>query len=85
MLNNTIIFFRFCLQLIVIFEDYTNKRYKESYLGIESVVKFMETCTFDESNKQSSDVYHHIARSTNAYIALTLKIDTENVNINISL
>jgi len=80
--NETIIFFRFFLQLIVIYEDYMSKRYKESYLEIETIVTFMETCTFDESNKQCSDAYHHIAQATKVFIALTLKIDSEKVNIN---
>ncbi|XP_060870952.1 uncharacterized protein LOC132945272 isoform X2 [Metopolophium dirhodum] len=77
--ENEFNFYRFYLQLIVIYEDYMSKRYKESYSGIESVVKFMKTCTFDKLNKQNSDVYHHIAQATNAYIALTLKIDSENL------
>lgn len=42
----------------------------------------METCKFDESNEQYSDAYYHIACATNAYIALTLKIDSEKVNLN---
>lgn len=42
----------------------------------------METCKFDESNEQYSDAYYHIAHATNAYIALTLKIDSEKVNFN---
>jgi len=57
-----------------------SERYKESYLNIESIVKFMETCKFDESDKQYSDAYHHIARATSVFIALTLKIDSEKVN-----
>eukprot|EP00102_Acyrthosiphon_pisum_P021228 XP_016658438.1 PREDICTED: uncharacterized protein LOC107883282 [Acyrthosiphon pisum] len=77
--ENEFNFYRFYLQLIVIHEDYTSKRYKESYVGIETIVKFMETCTFDESNKQNFNVYHHIAQATNAYISLTLKIDSENL------
>jgi len=59
-----------------------SKRYMESYLGIETIVTFMETCKFDESNQQYSDTYHHIARATKAYIALTLKIESKKVNIN---
>jgi len=42
----------------------------------------MKTCKFDESNEQYSDAYYHIACATNAYIALTLKIDSEKVNLN---
>lgn len=68
---------RFYLQLIVSYELYISKNYKESYLEIESVLKFIETCKFDESNEQYSDAYYHIARATNAYIALTLKIDSK--------
>jgi len=51
-------------------------------MEIESVLKCMETCKFDESNEQYSDAYYHIAHATNAYIALTLKIDSEKVNLN---
>jgi len=74
------LFFRFYLQLVATYELYINKSYQESYLEIESVLKFMETCTFDESSKQYSDAYYHIARATNAYIALTLKIDSDKVS-----
>ncbi|XP_016657442.1 uncharacterized protein LOC107882879 [Acyrthosiphon pisum] len=73
------VFYRFFLQLITIHEDYMSERYKESYLNIESIVKFMETCKFNESDKQYSDAYHHIARATNVFIALTLKIDSEKL------
>ncbi|KAL5240437.1 hypothetical protein ACI65C_007847 [Semiaphis heraclei] len=64
---------RFYLQLVATYELYNNKRYKESLLEIESVVKYLDACVFDESNQQYSDAYHHIAQATNAYIALTLK------------
>ncbi|XP_016657447.1 uncharacterized protein LOC100571226 [Acyrthosiphon pisum] len=70
---------RFYSQLVICYELYNSKSYKESYLEIESVVKFLETCKFDESNEQYSDAYHHIARATYAYIALTLKIDSEKL------
>jgi len=80
--SEIILFFRFYLQLIVSYELYINKSYKESYLEIENVVKFMETCKYDESNEQYSDAYNHIARATLAYIALTLQIDSEKVNYN---
>lgn len=72
-------FIRFNLQLVASYELYNSKSYEESYLEIESVVQFMETCKFDESNKQYADAYHHIARSTKEYIALTLKIDSEKL------
>ena len=49
-------------------------------MEIESVVKFLETCKFDESDQQYSDAYHHIGQATYAYIALTLKIGSEKVN-----
>lgn len=78
--NEIILFFRFYLQLIVSYELYMNKSYKESYWEMENVVKFMETCKYDESNEQYSDAYNHIAHTTLAYIALTLKIDSEKVN-----
>lgn len=42
----------------------------------------METCKYEESDEQYSDAYYHIACATNAYIALTLKIDSEKVNFN---
>lgn len=74
---------RFYLQLIVCYELYINKSYKESYLEIENVVKFMETCKYDESNKQYSEAYNHIARATLAYIALTLEIDSEKLLMNL--
>jgi len=77
--------YRFYLQLVASFELYNRKLYKESYLEIESVVKFLETCKFDESNEQYADAYHHIARASNAYIALALKIDSEKVNFNYCL
>lgn len=80
--SEIILFFRFYLQLIVSYELYINKSYKESYWEIENVVKFMETCKYDESNEQYSDAYNHIARATLAYIALTLQIDSEKVNYN---
>ncbi|CAI6343167.1 unnamed protein product [Macrosiphum euphorbiae] len=70
---------KFYLQLVASYELYNSKRYKESYLEIENVVKFLETCKFDESNEQYADAYHHIARASNAYIALTLKIDSEKL------
>ncbi|XP_025197118.1 uncharacterized protein LOC112595929 [Melanaphis sacchari] len=68
---------RFYLQLIVIYELYIKKSYKESYLEIENVVKFLEMCKFDESNEHYSNAYYHIAHATIAYIALSLKIDSE--------
>jgi len=42
----------------------------------------MKTCKFDESNVQYSNAYCHIADATYAYIALSLKIDSEKVNFN---
>jgi len=75
-----ILFFRFHLQLVASYELYNSKRYEESYLEIKSVVKYLETCKFDESNEQYTSAYCHIAWATNAYIALTLKIDSEKVN-----
>ncbi|XP_060878757.1 uncharacterized protein LOC132951078 isoform X2 [Metopolophium dirhodum] len=70
---------RFYSQLVVCYELYNIKSYKESYLEIESVVKFLETCKFNESNQQYSDAYRHIGQATYAYIALTLKIDSEKL------
>jgi len=49
---------------------------------IENIVKFMKSCKFDESNRQYSDAYYHIAHTTHVYIALSLKIDSEKVNFN---
>ncbi|CAI6353710.1 unnamed protein product [Macrosiphum euphorbiae] len=72
-------FSRFYLQLTTIYEHYMSKRYMESYLEIETMVTFMETCKFDESNQQYSDAYHHIARATKAFIASTLKIDSKKL------
>ncbi|XP_022179430.1 uncharacterized protein LOC111040046 isoform X1 [Myzus persicae] len=74
---------RFYLQLVASYELYISKSYQESYLEIERVLKLMETCKFDESNEQYSDAYYHIAHATNAYIALTLKIDSEKLLRNI--
>ncbi|KAL4141617.1 hypothetical protein QTP88_004228 [Uroleucon formosanum] len=70
---------RFYLQLVATYELYNSKRYKESYSEIENIVKFMETCKFDESNELYSSAYHHIARATYAYIAFTLKMDAEKL------
>ncbi|XP_022178163.1 uncharacterized protein LOC111039142 [Myzus persicae] len=69
---------RFYLQLIVSYELYIRKSYKESYLEIERVIKFLETCAFNE-HKQYADAYHHIARATYACIALMLPIDSEKL------
>lgn len=71
--------YRFYLQLVASYELYNSKRYKESYLEVESIVKFLETCKFKEYNEHYADAYHHIARATNAYIALTLQIDSKKV------
>jgi len=46
------------------------------------MVKFVESCEFGEVHEQYSDVYIHIARATNAYVALTLNLDHEKVNFN---
>ncbi|XP_016658449.1 uncharacterized protein LOC100575167 [Acyrthosiphon pisum] len=81
--DNEFNFSGFYLQLIAIYEHYMSKRYMESYLGIETIVTFMETCKFDESNQQYSDAYHHIARATKAYIASTLKIDSKKLLIDV--
>ncbi|KAL5240440.1 hypothetical protein ACI65C_007850 [Semiaphis heraclei] len=70
---------RFYLQLVASYELYNRKHYEESYSEMKSSVKYLETCKFDESNEQYSDVYFHIARATTAYIALTLKIDPEKL------
>ncbi|XP_026822086.1 uncharacterized protein LOC113560423 [Rhopalosiphum maidis] len=74
---------RFYLQLIVSYELYISKSYKESYLEIENIVKFMKSCKFDESNGQYSDAYYHIAHATHAYIALSLKNDSEELLKNV--
>jgi exonuclease VII small subunit len=73
------LYFRFYLQLIICYELYLNKSYEESLLEIENVVKYLETCIFDESNEQYSDAYNHIARATNAYIAITLNQESDKV------
>lgn len=51
-------------------------------MEIENVVKYMEACKYDESNEQYSDAFSHIAQTTNAYIALALNRNYENVNFN---
>uniref|UniRef100_A0A2S2PAG1 Uncharacterized protein n=1 Tax=Schizaphis graminum TaxID=13262 RepID=A0A2S2PAG1_SCHGA len=74
------------LEMIIDKEDEYNlnsKSYKESYLEIENIVKFMKSCKFDESNEQYSDAYYHIAYATHAYIALSLKIDSEKLLKNV--
>lgn len=59
--------------------------YEESLKEIESVVKFIESCKYDESNEQYSDAFNHIVRTTHDYIALTLNRKSESVNLNYSL
>lgn len=57
------------------------KAIRESLLEIENIVKCLKSFECDEANlMQYSDVYNHIARSTNAYIALTLNLDIEKVS-----
>lgn len=73
--------FRFYLQLIISYELYVSESYEESLLEIESIVKSMETYKFDDSNQQYSDAYYHVARSTNAFIALTLNVNCDEVNL----
>lgn len=50
-------------------------------MEVENIVKSIETNTFNDSNEQYSDACNHIARATNAYIALSLNLDSENVNL----
>lgn len=54
--------------------------YEESLLEIQSVLKTMESCKFDETNAEYIDAWKHIIRSTYAYIAITLNLDSEKVN-----
>lgn len=76
------LFFRFYLQLIIVYELYMCGSYDESLKEIENVVKFIESCKYDESNEQYSDAFNHIVRTTNAYVAITLNRNSENVNLN---
>lgn len=70
---------RFYLQLVASYELYNSKSYKESYLEIQGAVKYLKNCKFDKSNVQYFDAYYHITQATNAYVALTLKIDSEKL------
>lgn len=67
--------------MIISYELYVSKSYEESLLEIESIVKSMETYKFDDSNEQYSDAYYHVARATNAFIALTLNLNCDEVNL----
>lgn len=66
--------------MITTYELYVRGSYEESLLEVENIVKSIETCTFDDSDEQYSDACNHIVRATNAYIALSLNLDSENVN-----
>ncbi|CAH1724475.1 unnamed protein product [Aphis gossypii] len=70
---------RFYLQLVACYELYNNKSYQESYLEIQGAVKYLEKYKFDKSIVQYFDAYYHITQATNAYVALTLKIDSEKL------
>lgn len=70
------------MQLTIIYEQYTCKNYEKSLLEIESILLYLKSCKFDDSNKQYSEAYNHIAWATYSYIALTLNRDFEKVNMN---
>lgn len=70
--------------MIIVYELYMYGSYDESLKEIESVVEFIDSCKYNESNEQYSDAFNHIARTTNAYVAITLNRNSENVNINYS-
>lgn len=70
--------------MIIAYELYMCGSYDESLKEIESVVKFIESCKYDDSNEQYSDAFNHIVRTTNSYIALTLNHNYENVKSNYS-
>lgn len=67
------------LQLITAYELYDSGNYKESFQEIESLVRHMDLCTFNESDKQYIDAFNHIVRSTYAYIALSINMDYSEV------
>lgn len=62
------------------FELYNNRSYEKSLKEIEGVVKSLDSCTFDDSYKQYSNSFNHIARSTYAYIGLSMNVDSKKVN-----
>jgi len=68
--------------LIACYELYETENYEQSLLEIENIIKSMDTLKLDELFDQYLSAYIHIARATNAYIALTLNRDYEKVNIN---
>ncbi|KAE9528198.1 hypothetical protein AGLY_012620 [Aphis glycines] len=70
---------RFYLQLVASYELYNSRSYRESYLEIQGAVKYLKKCKFDKSIVQYFYAYHHITQATNAYVALTLKIDSEKL------
>ncbi|XP_025425242.1 uncharacterized protein LOC112694091 [Sipha flava] len=74
---------RFCLQLIISYELYNRKNYEKSLLEIESMFLYLKSCKFDDSNKQYSEAYKHIAWSTYTYISLTLNRDSEKILKNV--
>lgn len=74
-------FFRFHYKLIISFEYYNSANYKKSLSEIEGVVKHLDSCTFDDSLKQYTNSFNHIARSTYAYIALSMNGDPKEVHL----
>lgn len=59
---------------------FENKNYIKSLEEIKEVVQFMDSCHFDETNDKYSNAFNHVARSTYAYIALSMNLDYEKVN-----
>lgn len=66
----------------MIYELHAKKSYNESLSATKSVITYMKSCKFDETNKQYIKAYNHIAQSTYAYIELTLNLDSKMVILN---
>lgn len=77
-----VLFFRFYLGLIISYELFNNGDYEKSLSEIQKIVKYVEMCKFDKSNNHYLETCNHIARTSNAYIALTLNVNFEKVNLN---
>lgn len=63
----------------MVYEQFTNGNFSEALVEIESVINFLNTSKYDESDAQHS-VYNHIAWSSKAYIELILNLDYKKVN-----
>lgn len=51
-------------------------------MEIKSIVKYLQSCKFNERDEQYSVAYNHIAQTTFGFIALTLNLDFKMVNLN---